>query len=223
MRRSISIIAVLFALALPARAQTLAGVVLDSASESLSSVRVWWSWIRPARVCPRRLPARMAGSASTFPPPVTTACGSAGSATHRASRSPLALAPSFRQAWWCDSPPLRFPLDTLIVVAAAAEKRPQFLVDAGFYRRQRVGFGHFLTRDEIDKRDPLILSDLLHGMSGVRVTCGGQQRDRAPQGPGSRCTVTMRAANTMCFRENATPASFSMVSCCSPAARLAVD
>jgi len=96
-------------------------------------------------------------------------------------------------------------LDTLIVVAAAVEKRPQFLVDAGFYRRQRVGFGHFLTRDEIDKRDPLILTDLLHGMLGVRVTCGGQQRDRAPQGPGSRCTVTMRAANTMFFRGKCNP------------------
>ncbi|HLQ59152.1 MAG TPA: carboxypeptidase regulatory-like domain-containing protein [Gemmatimonadales bacterium] len=86
-------------------------------------------------------------------------------------------------------------LDTLIVVAAAVEKRPQFLVDAGFYRRQRVGFGHFLTRDEIDKRDPLILSDLLQGMSGVRVACTGARR----------CTVTMRAANTMFFRGKCNP------------------
>jgi len=96
-------------------------------------------------------------------------------------------------------------LDTVIVVAAPVERRPQFLVDAGFYRRQRMGFGHFLTRDEIDKRDPLILTDLLHGMSGVRVTCGGQQGDRGPRGPGPHCTVTMRAANTMFFRGKCNP------------------
>ncbi len=86
-------------------------------------------------------------------------------------------------------------LDTVVVVAAAVEKRPQFLVDAGFYRRQRVGFGHFLTREDIDKRDALILSDLLRGMSGVRVTCTGARR----------CAVTMRAANTMFFRGKCNP------------------
>ena len=81
-------------------------------------------------------------------------------------------------------------LDTVIVVAAPVERRPQFLVDAGFYRRQRMGFGHFLTRSEIDRRDPLILSDLLQGMSGVRVTCTGARR----------CNVEMRAARSMSLR-----------------------
>jgi len=93
-------------------------------------------------------------------------------------------------------------LDTVTVVGNGIDTRLQYLADAGFYKRRQEGFGHFLTRDEIDKRNPLILTDLLHGMSGVRVTCGGQQRDRAP---GSRCTVTMRAANTMFFRGKCNP------------------
>jgi hypothetical protein len=81
-------------------------------------------------------------------------------------------------------------LDTVTVVAKEIERRLPYLADAGFYQRRREGFGHFLTRDEIDKRDPLILSDLLKGMSGVRVTCTGARN----------CAVTMRAANTMFFR-----------------------
>src|SRR6266481_9618998 len=87
-------------------------------------------------------------------------------------------------------------LDTVTVVAREIERRLPYLVDAGFYKRRQEGFGHFLTRDEIDRRVPLILSDLLHGMSGVRVTCGGQQRGPSQGGPGLQCTVTMRAANT---------------------------
>ncbi|HEY3221433.1 MAG TPA: TonB-dependent receptor [Gemmatimonadales bacterium] len=86
-------------------------------------------------------------------------------------------------------------LDTVTVVAKEIERRLPNLADAGFYRRRQIGFGHFLTRDEIDKRDPLILSDLLQGMSGVRVTCVGARR----------CTVTMRAANTMFFRGKCNP------------------
>jgi hypothetical protein len=81
-------------------------------------------------------------------------------------------------------------LDTITVVAKGVEKRLQYLADAGFYQRRRVGFGHFLTRAEIDKRDPLIFSDLLHDMPGVRVTCTGARH----------CAVTMRAANAMFFR-----------------------
>jgi TonB-dependent receptor-like protein len=81
------------------------------------------------------------------------------------------------------------------VVTREVEKRLPYLADAGFYKRRQAGFGHFLSRDEIDKRDPLILSDLLKGMSGVRVTCTGARR----------CTVTMRAANTMFFRGKCNP------------------
>jgi hypothetical protein len=93
-------------------------------------------------------------------------------------------------------------LDTVTVVANGGEKRLQYLADAGFYRRRQIGFGHFLTRADIDKLDPLIMSDLLHDMSGVRVRCGDQQFG---QGPGPHCAVTMRAAMTMFFRGTCQP------------------
>jgi hypothetical protein len=86
-------------------------------------------------------------------------------------------------------------LDTVVVVAAAVEKRPQFLIDAGFYRRERMGFGHFLTHAEIDNRDPLVLSDLLKGMSGVRVRCSSPLS----------CDLTMRAGATMFIRGKCYP------------------
>jgi hypothetical protein len=86
-------------------------------------------------------------------------------------------------------------LDTVTVVANGVENRLQYLADAGFYRRRQIGFGHFLTRADIDKRDPLIMSDLLHDMPGVRVRCTGPRS----------CDVTMRAANTMFFRGKCQP------------------
>jgi hypothetical protein len=86
-------------------------------------------------------------------------------------------------------------LDTVRVVASGTEKRLQYLEDAGFYRRRQIGFGHFLTRADIDKRDALIMSDLLHDMPGVRVTCVGARN----------CSITMRAANTMFLRGKCEP------------------
>jgi hypothetical protein len=86
-------------------------------------------------------------------------------------------------------------LDTVTVIASGVEKRLQYLADAGFYRRSKVGFGHYLTRADIDKRDPLIMSDLLHDMPGVRVTCTGARH----------CDITMRAANSMFMRGKCQP------------------
>ena len=43
------------------------------------------------------------------------------------------------------------------------------LAGVGFYRRQRMGAGQFRTPEELETRRPRDLSDLLWGMSGVRV------------------------------------------------------
>jgi len=185
----------LFALVLPARAQTLVGVVLDSASG--------------APVVGARL--LLLDSAGTALNALTTS--SDGQFTFNIpylgeyrlliSRIgyPITISKSFlfsstftaRVSLSLPSNPIT--LDTVTVVAKEIERRLPYLVDAGFYRRRQIGFGHFLTRDEIDKRDPLILSDLLQGMPGVRVTCTGARR----------CTVTMRAATTMFFRGKCNP------------------
>jgi hypothetical protein len=67
------------------------------------------------------------------------------------------------------------PLDTLTVVAenVAAEKWVPWLADDGFYDRRRKGFGHFLTHEEIEKKHPLVVADLLRGMAGVELHCSG--------------------------------------------------
>lgn len=39
----------------------------------------------------------------------------------------------------------------------------------GFYERRAAGFGRFVTREDIEKRDPGDSRDLLRGMPGVRV------------------------------------------------------
>ena len=87
-------------------------------------------------------------------------------------------------------------LDSVSVIASEAERRITYLVDAGFYRRKQVGFGHFLTRADIDKRDPQVLTDLLRGMSGVRVSC---------RSGFLACDVDMRAARSMFYRGKCQP------------------
>lgn len=50
------------------------------------------------------------------------------------------------------------------------------LVSAGFYRRRRAGLGRFLTRPEIEERDPYRVSDLFRSIPGVRVSPTSQGR-----------------------------------------------
>ena len=82
-------------------------------------------------------------------------------------------------------------LDTINVVAGkgrtAAERRVPFLVDAGFYDRRRKGLGYFLTRSDIERRDPVVMSDVLRDIPGVRVVCKSS----------GVCSITLRAAATM--------------------------
>ena len=44
---------------------------------------------------------------------------------------------------------------------------------AGFRQRMRAGFGHFVTRADIEKRAPLRLTDLIRGIPGVAVERSG--------------------------------------------------
>ena len=40
---------------------------------------------------------------------------------------------------------------------------------AGFYQRRQLGFGHYLDREAIERRNASDMTDLLLGMAGVRV------------------------------------------------------
>ncbi len=93
--------------------------------------------------------------------------------------------------------PAAVSLDTVTVVAehAMVEKRLGYLVDAGFYERRRLGFGIFMTRSHIDSVMPRVVSDLFHGISGVRVNC---DRSRS-------CDLLMPAAALMFHRGTCWP------------------
>jgi outer membrane receptor for ferrienterochelin and colicin len=49
------------------------------------------------------------------------------------------------------------------------ERRQQRLEMAGFYQRQRLGFGSFITRDKIAASPAISLTDLLRRYPGVQV------------------------------------------------------
>jgi hypothetical protein len=93
--------------------------------------------------------------------------------------------------------PVAVSLDTVTVVAeqVPVEKRPGYLVDAGFYERQHWGFGLFVTRARIDTVRPRVMSDLFYGISGVRVVC---LRSRM-------CDLLMPAADMMFYRGRCWP------------------
>lgn len=61
------------------------------------------------------------------------------------------------------------PLGEIRVTA----RRQDFLADAGFYDRMRRGMGWFVDAEEVDRRKPWRVTDLLRSASGVRVVPTG--------------------------------------------------
>lgn len=53
------------------------------------------------------------------------------------------------------------------------DRRRSRLVEVGFYARQARGLGVFVDRDEIDRRRPGRITDLLRGRAGIRVVSVG--------------------------------------------------
>lgn len=57
------------------------------------------------------------------------------------------------------------------------ERRRGFLADQGFYQRLERGGGIYIQREEIERRMPTKITDLLQGRSGVRVITNGRFSD----------------------------------------------
>jgi hypothetical protein len=57
-------------------------------------------------------------------------------------------------------------LDPVLVTA----RRNQALEKNGFNRRERAGFGHYFTREDIDQRRPNYITDILKGVAGFNVS-----------------------------------------------------
>jgi hypothetical protein len=72
------------------------------------------------------------------------------------------------------------------VVVSRDRTRLVFGERRGFYRRQRIGIGQFITRDDIDRRLPRVVSEMLHSIPGVEVYQSGirdarvRMKDRLP-------------------------------------------
>ena len=66
--------------------------------------------------------------------------------------------------------PAAIPLDPLEISAAATER---YLQLSGFYERQRSDFGHFMTPDDIQRRQAARITDMLMSLPGVRLIDAG--------------------------------------------------
>lgn len=62
-------------------------------------------------------------------------------------------------------------LGAVVVHAQQRHKYTGYL--AGFYERRDRGFGRFITGDEIQKRDPMELTDMLRSVPGLHVASAG--------------------------------------------------
>ncbi len=70
------------------------------------------------------------------------------------------------------------PVEPLLVEVTAVESL--WLEATGFYRRMHRELGAFITREEIEQRRPVLLSDLFQTVPGMRVDRGRVQMTRAP-------------------------------------------
>lgn len=62
-----------------------------------------------------------------------------------------------------------FRLAPIEVTAEKSARRSTYLEQVGFYERQKADFGHYLTRDQIEARQPHRFTDLMMLIPGVRV------------------------------------------------------
>ena len=106
------------------------------------------------------------------------------------SRSPVAVSSTFEVSVLVQTAPRPLRLDPRTIVA---QQQIPFLEDVGFYHRQRMGFGHFLTRADIESHSPVVMSDVFRGLAGVKVIC-------ASAGAFMMCDILMRAAGNRGLR-----------------------
>lgn len=126
----------------------------------------------------------------------TTITGSDGSYILRAPRAGAYYVEAKRIGYrlWIDGPielragddwtsefrlrPLPVELDPVEIRAAGGPEAARHLARVGFFERQRSDFGYFLTREDIERRQPRRLTDVLGALPGTRPvfsSSGGSQ------------------------------------------------
>ncbi|MFW6202526.1 MAG: hypothetical protein ACOC8B_08100 [Gemmatimonadota bacterium] len=63
--------------------------------------------------------------------------------------------------------------ERLASAEVTVDRNRRWLERTGFYRRMESGVGYFMTRDEIEQRNPRVLSDLMRPIPDVRVVSRG--------------------------------------------------
>lgn len=80
-------------------------------------------------------------------------------------------------------------LDPVTVTTRTAPPRIPSLERNGFYERERQGIGVFVTREDIVRRNPLNVTDIFRGVTGIRVVPAG----------GTRNVITMIRSGRECI------------------------
>ena len=60
-------------------------------------------------------------------------------------------------------------------VRATTERRDRRLVRNGYYRREHMGIGRFVTRERIERENPLQVTDVLRTEPSVKVVCAADE------------------------------------------------
>lgn len=187
--RALALVAAVTLCALPARAQTVVGTVVDSTSGA--AIRgVYVALLDPAGHA-------VSGTESDSLGKFALRAPAAG--TYRLRTTHLGY-------WNATSAPVRVGADGALSIQLQVVARPitvdgltvsaaapvRHLAEGGFYRRQRMGFGHYITRDEIVASAAFTLTDLLRRHPGAQIiTVDGEADDN---------DVILRSGRTMSFR-----------------------
>lgn len=163
--RTVPVVAALIALGtqtLPALAQApavLTGRVTDSAGTPLARAEVASS--RPARSAVTDADGRFRID-SLWPGEQLITVRRIG---FRSATTTMTLQPGVRSADFRLAV-LPVPLDTIVTEAAAVD---EYLRQVGFYRRQKMGFGDYVTRQELDRMAVFDVWDVIRRMPFLEV------------------------------------------------------
>lgn len=184
--RALALAAAVPLCALPARAQTVAGTVVDSTSGAV--VRgAYVALLDPAG-------HTVGGAESDSLGKFALRAPAAGTyrlrTTHigywNATSASVKVGAADALTVQLQIVPRPIEVDGLTISAAAPVRH---LAEGGFYRRQRMGFGHYITRDEIAASAAFTLTDLLRRHPGVQVIAVDGETD-----------VLLRSGRTMSLR-----------------------
>ena len=192
-------------LASPLRAQapaaTLVGTVRDSAGSPVPGVEVWLRgsdlYTHTADNGGFRLPGAPPGAARVTVRRMGFAPTTFDLQLHAGQTDSLVVSLSVVAA----------TLDGVIVEDERDSRSKRLL--AGFWERRSRGFGHFLTRDEIEARNPHEFTDMVRTTPGVSiVTINGRQSIRFSRSVGTRVDCPPQYWMDGMPVQNATPDEF---------------